>query len=264
MKLGGFIKIMEFNTKTIREIALESPQTTRVFEEYKIDYCCGGRRPFADACLAAGVDPHIVAQKLGRALAAFDENADFPERKSASDLIDYIIDKHHVFTASELARLAGLMEKVCRKHGETHAGLFELQAVFSALAEDLTAHMRKEEVVLFPFIKTLQESLARNLSVAPPHFRTVQNPVRMMLEEHDAAGDLLRRMRELTSDYTLPPEACPTFTALYAGCQDLEKDLHRHIHLENNVLFPQAQAMEAKVFGEARRGADEVCCVNAN
>jgi regulator of cell morphogenesis and NO signaling len=258
--------MFELNSKTIREIALEKPQTTRVFEEFKIDYCCGGRRPFAEACLEAGVDPRLVADKLAAVLT--NEANDYPEKKTPSDLIDYIVDKHHVFTRNELERLTALMEKVCRKHGAHQPELFELQSILAALNDDLTVHMRKEEMVLFPYIKTLENSFARNLSVLPPHFRTVQNPVRMMLEEHDAAGDFLRRMREKSGDYQVPPEACPSFKALYSGLEDLERDLHRHIHLENNVLFPQAIELEVKCFADAEPAAGAAvaaheCCLSA-
>ncbi len=242
----------KFTTKTIREIAVEMPQTTRIFEEFKIDYCCGGRKPFAEACELAGVNPQVVSQKIENALKVFGGNYEtgYAGKQTATDLIDYILEKHHVFTKQEIERLTALMEKVCRKHGAQHAELFDLQATFQALGDDLTVHMRKEETVLFPFIKTLEMSLSQNLSVAPPHFRTVRNPVRMIMLEHDTAGGLLRKMRELSNDFSLPDGACPSFGALYFGFRELEKDLHRHIHLENNVLFPQAVEMEQKVFGQ--------------
>lgn len=242
--------MQKFNTRTIREIALEMPQTTRIFEEFKIDYCCGGRKPFAEACQSAGVDPQVVSEKIEQALSGAEKSFGFnvPEKKSAADLIDHIVEKHHVFTKIELERLHALMEKVCRKHGAEHPELFDLQANFSTLRDDLIPHMRKEEMVLFPFVKQLEASLRLNLSIAAPPFGTVQNPVRMMMLEHDTDGEILRQMREISNDYALPDEACPSFTALYFGLQELEKDLHRHIHLENNVLFPQAVTMEEQVF----------------
>jgi regulator of cell morphogenesis and NO signaling len=252
--------MQNFNAKTIREIALEMPQTTRVFEEFKIDYCCGGRKPFAEACASAGVDPQTVSRKLEKALTDSLQSVGFnyPEKKSAGELIDYIVEKHHVFTKKELVRLNDLMEKVCRKHGSQHAELFDLRATFNALADDLIPHMRKEETVLFPFIKTVESSLAFNLDVQPPHFKTLRNPVRMMMLEHDAAGDFLRKMREITNDYAAPADACPSFNALYFGLAELETDLHRHIHLENNVLFPQSIEMEKQVFSEEADSA--FCC----
>lgn len=240
--------MQNFTTKTIREIAVEMPATTRVFEEYKIDFCCGGGRNFYDACQFAGVAPEIVSQKINQILSNQTESVETAQQKSVSELIDYILEKHHVFTKAEITRLSALMEKVCRKHGARHDELFTLQKSFTALCDELTPHMRKEETVLFPFIKHLEMSEANNLSLPHPPFKTVKNPVRMMMIEHDAAGDILRKMREITKDYVLPENACPSFQALYFGLEELEKDLHRHIHLENNVLFPDAVKLEQKVI----------------
>jgi len=235
-----------FTTKTIREIALEAPQTTRVFEEFKIDYCCGGRKPFADACVDAGLDPQLVAVKIEAAMKDHSARSESrgQDNRSASELIDYIIAKHHIFTVQEIERLTPLMEKVCRRHGDQHPALFKLQTVFLALADSLVPHMRKEETVLFPYIQMLESSLTDDRPAAPPHFGTVANPIRMMMADHEKDGERLRIMREISCDYTLPEGVCPSFTALYAGLHDLEKDLHRHIHLENNVLFPAAVALE--------------------
>lgn len=239
-----------FTTKTIRDIALASPQTTRVFEEFNIDYCCGGRKLLQDVCLDSGLDFRIVAHKLESAMKGYDTrgDSDLPGKKSPSQLIDYIIGKHHIFTVQELERLAPLMEKVCQRHGEQHPELFKLQTVFLALSDSLIPHMRKEENVLFPYIQQLESSSLNGTSAAPPHFGTVENPIRMMMADHEQDGERLRIMREISNDYTLPDGACPSFTALYAGLQDLEMDLHRHIHLENNVLFPAATELERNAF----------------
>ena len=140
------------------------------------------------------------------------------------------------------------MEKVRTRHGEQHPELSELETIFTALAESLMPHMRKEEVVLFPYIHALETALKQGQPLPAAHFGTVRNPIRMMMADHDTDGDRLRRMRELTNGYALPDGACPSYGALYAGLEDLERDLHRHIHLENNVLFPAATELEQKVF----------------
>jgi regulator of cell morphogenesis and NO signaling len=171
-----------------------------------------------------------------------------PEDKSLSDLIGYLLDKHHVFTTQEIARLTPLMAKVEDRHGQLHTELIELKVLFTSLADSLRPHMRKEEVVLFPYILQLESAASAGVSAPPAHFGTVENPVRMLMSEHDTDGDRLRQMRELTNDYTLPKGACPSFTALYAGLEDLERDLHRHIHLENNVLFPAAVELEQRLL----------------
>ena len=176
-----------------------------------------------------------------------------PKKETASELIDHIIGTHHIFTVEEIERLTPLMEKVCQRHGEQHPDLFELQVVFSSLADSLIPHMRKEEAVLFPYIQMLESSLTGETPLSPPHFGTVSNPIQMMIVDHEADGARLRKMRHISSDYTRPEGACPSFTALYAGLQDLEKDLHRHIHLENNVLFPAAVNLERSAIANVQK-----------
>ena len=232
--------MQELSNKTIREIALEAPLTTRVFEEFKIDFCCGGRVPFEEACQKAGVDPAIVQSKLNAVLENKKENLNQEERRTPTELVDFIVNTHHVFTRSEIARLLPLMEKVAGRHGDNHPELFELQTLFHELADDLIPHMRKEEMILFPYIEQVDAASTGRIPVPLAPFGSVQHPVRMMMFEHEKDGDILRKMRATSSDYTTPPDACPSFKGLYAGLEDLERDLHRHIHLENNVLFPSA------------------------
>ena len=231
---------------TVREIALAAPATTRVFEEFKIDYCCGGRRSISDACAAMGIDPAMLERRIGEVIAVQPDTVDQsePENKPVRELVEYIVDKHHTFTKNEINRLTPLMEKVAARHGEFHPELLELQTIFTALAESLIPHMMKEEQVLFPHIKRLSFAADNNLPSPFAPFITVQNPINMMMMEHDTDGERLAEMRRLTRDYDLPEGACPSFTALFAGLQDLERDLHRHIHLENNVLFPAAAGLE--------------------
>src|SRR5688572_4872351 len=166
-------KMQTFTTKTVREIALASPETTRVFEAFKIDYCCGGKKLFADACVEHGLDPGMVAEKIEAVLTSPSETNDQPEFKAPSELIDHIIKKHHLFTVQEVQRLTPLMEKVCMKHGEQHPELFQLQSLFTALSESLIPHMQKEEMVLFPFINALELSRGGTAGQPPAaHFGT--------------------------------------------------------------------------------------------
>ena len=232
-------------TKTIREIALEAPATTRVFEEFKIDYCCGGRRTITDACAAAGIAPEVLKRRLDEVLTTASSDEEFVENKAIPELVDHIETTHHVFTRNEIDRLLPLMAKVATRHGEHHPELKEVEQVFNALSESLIPHMMKEEHVLFPYIRRLDMTAKAGLPAPFAPFGTVQNPIRVMMNEHDIDGDRLAQMRSITRDYQLPADACPSFTALYAGLQDLERDLHRHIHLENNVLFPAAAELEA-------------------
>jgi regulator of cell morphogenesis and NO signaling len=234
-----------FTDRTIREIALEAPLTTRVFEEFKIDFCCGGRVPFNEACRSAGVDPFAVLAKLETVINKGPE-AGAAETKNPSELIAHIVDTHHEFTRREIDRLGPLAAKVENRHGENHPELAKIRELFDELADDMLPHMHKEEAVLFPYIERLYLCAEKHLTPPIPAFGTVRNPVRMMMFEHDRAGELLRSMRELSHDYTAPADACPSYKGLYAGLEDLERDLHRHVHLENNVLFPRAIELEAE------------------
>jgi regulator of cell morphogenesis and NO signaling len=240
---GEFLKMTLNTTKTVRELALEVPGATRVFERLRIDYCCGGGRNVAEACAAAGVRLDELSRMLDEADASHDAARDFNTGPLA-DLIRHILDTHHVYTREESARIQALLEKVCSKHGGNHPVLEEVRALFLKLDADLQPHMFKEEQILFPYILRLEA--ARTAGGAAPFapFGTVGNPVRMMMFEHDAAGDLLRELRVAALDFQPPEDACMSFRALYTALADFEKDLHQHIHLENNVLFPEAIEME--------------------
>ncbi|HMQ04766.1 MAG TPA: iron-sulfur cluster repair di-iron protein [Pyrinomonadaceae bacterium] len=239
-----------YHTRTVREIALELPLTTRVFEEFKIDYCCHGDMPFDEACATAGTNPDLVIEKIETMMsAAGTAPADGFKATSLRDLIHHIIENHHIFTRNEIRQLMPLMSKVARRHGEYHRNLVEMEEVFKSLCSELGLHLKKEEMVLFPYIEILEaaDELGR-MPMAPP-FGTVNNPVAIMISEHEGAGEKLVRLRSLSEDYTLPEGACPSFTALYHRLEALEKDLHQHIHLENNLLFPKAVELEKQALG---------------
>lgn len=235
--------------KTVREIALEMPITTRVFEEFKIDYCCHGNTLFDEACRNVGASPDAVMEKIDGVLEVSDDKEfDWLAGSTLCELIEYILDKHHTYTRQEVEQLTPLMEKVATRHGEHNPYLLELQRVFQKICDDLAPHMMKEEMVLFPYIQELETSLSSQLRASSPPFGTVLNPIRMMRMEHEEVGELLSRMRSISNDYTLPEEACPSFTALYHRFAEFERDIHQHIHLENNILFPRAVELEQKTF----------------
>jgi regulator of cell morphogenesis and NO signaling len=236
-------------TKTVREIALEAPLTTKVFENYKIDYCCGGHRPFLDACRTAGADAENVLRELSVYLESPAETElDWVKTAGLNKLIDYIVDKHHVYTQYEINNLTPLMAKVANRHGENHPELYELERLFGDLCDDLAPHMMKEEKHLFPYIYDMENYKIKQSRFPMAGFGTVKNPVGVMMREHDTVGDILRQMREITDDYKIPEGACPSYTALLTRLDALEKDLHQHIHLENNVLFPKAVELENEIF----------------
>jgi len=231
---------------TVREVAVQIPESTKLFETLKIDYCCGGNRLLTDACESAGVAVDNVISMLAvlsRTKTDDQDTLDF-QKLSLSDLITHILDTHHVFTKSEMNRLTALIEKVTGAHGSNHPELFKLHELFQKLCIELKPHMFKEEQVLFPYIVSLESAIAqkRNLPFAP--FGTVNNPIRMMTTEHDAAGSILHELRAATSDYREPPDGCISYQTLYQELEEFEKDLYQHIHLENNILFPKAVEAE--------------------
>jgi len=164
--------------------------------------------------------------------------------EALADLIAHINNTHHKYTKEEIARLGPLSEKVYSVHGENHPELGQMRAVFQGLAQELTTHMMKEEMVLFPYIVRMEESVIQKEPILPPPFGSVQNPVSMMMHEHDSAGNALRALRKLSSGYNPPQDACVSYQTLYKALADFEADLHQHINLENNILFPLAIAME--------------------
>jgi regulator of cell morphogenesis and NO signaling len=232
-------------TKTVRDYAIQTPQTIPVFERLGIDYCCGGNRPLDEACTAANVNLDQVLKSLEAAIA---EPAQPSARElrsgSLAELISHIVRTHHVFVRTRVPEIESLIEKVNAKHGANHLELGKIHTVFHGLGEELMAHLMKEENVLFPYIERMEESVIQREPVLPPPFGTVANPVRMMEHEHDNAGIALRILRETSHNFTPPPDACTSFRALYTALENFEKDLHQHIHLENNVLFPRAIEME--------------------
>lgn len=229
--------------KTVRELALEIAGATRVFEKMGIDYCCGGNRSLADACAVAGVTFEDVQLELTEARLPSEDQTSF-QTSTLEELIDHIGRKHHSFTRLEIGRLNALLEKVCVAHGENHPELFRINVLFRELGADLETHMTKEERVLFPYVIRMEAATKQHIPLFRPPFGTVANPVRMMMLEHDRAGELLKEIRALSSDFVPPGDGCMSYQTLYTALAALEKDLHQHIHLENNILFPRAVEME--------------------
>jgi regulator of cell morphogenesis and NO signaling len=226
--------------RTVGQIAAGLPASARVFEKHGIDYCCGGRIPVTEACRRLGID-------IDSLLAEIDAVAQLPAEDPTDwtvaplpALIDHILATHHVYMKAQLPRLEAMLEKVLQAHGDRHGDtLRAVEAVFAPMKAELDGHLAKEEMILFPLIRRLADGRKEGF-----HCGSVQNPIRVMLYEHDSAGDGLAELRRLTGGYTPPAGACNTFRALYFELAELERDLHRHIHLENNVLFPRAVELE--------------------
>jgi len=224
---------------TVGNLVTERPSRAAVFEKHGIDYCCGGRKPLAEACRERGLDEAAVIADLE---ASDGEPRDAAEPRyadmSAAELADHIIATHHAYLRSALPRLAELTGKVARAHGAKHPETVELAAAYADFHLVLNQHMAKEEAVLFPMIRGMA------VGAGDLHCGSVANPIRMMMMEHDDAAADLARFRALTGGYTPPEDACNTFRVMLHALEELEADLHRHVHLENNVLFPEVLAAE--------------------
>ena len=255
-------------TETVGGHAAAYPSSKRVFEKLGMDYCCGGKISLQEACAKHGVDVDELIGLLTRAESVGGDSRgaelDFTHMSLAA-LSDHIVREHHVFTRDENARINALLEKVCRVHGGNHEELFEIQKIFGTFRLELENHMLKEEQMLFPYISLMESSLGFGLAVPPAPFGTTRNPVRVMISEHDAAAEQLREMRRLTNNFEAPADACVTYQTLYEALEGLEKDLHQHIHLENNILFPKAIGMEegGQISG-ARALHESVCGIHAD
>jgi regulator of cell morphogenesis and NO signaling len=235
-------KMLISNEKTVGEIAAEVPAAARVFEKFGIDYCCGGKHPVEAACRERGIAPEQLFKALDDATAPKSEIADADWGTAPlRQLIEHILTRHHAYLKSEMPRIAGLFVKVVRAHGEREPVMAEVSEVFTMLKEELDAHMMKEEMILFPLIGKIEAAAG---GPAPAHFCPIDQPIARMEHEHDDAGRALMQMRHLTRDYTIPDEACATYRALFAALEELESDLHQHIHLENNILFPRAAKLQ--------------------
>jgi regulator of cell morphogenesis and NO signaling len=215
---------------TVGQIATEHPQATRVFDRHGIDFCCGGGKPLSEACEQKGLASEAIVAEIQQELEEVDTEMERWDQADLKDLIEHILIHYHRPLDTELPRLEGMARKVLAVHGEKMPEVLpELLSTFLALKAELQEHFPKEEEILFPMILRGEGALA-------------SGPVSVMESEHEAAGAALKRLRELTNGYEVPAEACTTWRALWHGLAELEGSLHRHIHLENNILFPRALA----------------------
>ena len=229
--------------KTIGDFVAENFRTAEVFKKYNIDFCCKGGRTVEEACDKKKVSPEEIYKELEEVANRKSEDIDF--NSWPLDLLaDYVEKTHHRYVEEKSAMLIPYLNKLCKVHGERHPELFEINELFIGSAQDLAAHMKKEELILFPFIKQMVEAKKKGEALPAPRFGTVENPVAMMKHEHEAEGERFVKIAELTNNYEFPDDACGTYQVTYRMLEDFQNDLHKHIHLENNILFPKAIAME--------------------
>jgi regulator of cell morphogenesis and NO signaling len=239
---------MNFNDETkVKEIALSNPGARQVLEDAGLDYCCGGGRSLHEACLHADVPAEEILNRLRENSKHVSPDGANWTLAPLGDLIRHIRERHHRYVREAIARVQPLLDKVVAKYGNNHSELIDIQRLFAAVAREMIMHMQKEEQILFPYIDALEKANSAHGSVEPPFFQTVRNPIHAMMKEHDAAGELVKQIRKASSEYTAPADACTSYKALYQDLREFEGDLHQHVHLENNILFPRAVEMEAAV-----------------
>ncbi len=226
---------------TLAEAVDAFPELAREFERRGLDYCCGGGRTLGEACALIGADPDATAAELAAALIGGSDPAAW-STMSADALVDHLEAVHHRYLRDEMPRVTALVDKIVSVHGSRHPELVDVAACFAHIRADLEPHMLKEERVLFPMIR----ELAGSSGLQSFHCGSLRNPISVMLSEHDAVGDLLAKLRQLTNGYTPPADGCATYAACYTAMADIEADTHLHIHKENNVLFPLVVRLEAE------------------
>lgn len=231
-------------TTSVRDIVAVDFRAAAVFERHGIDYCCGGGRTIAEASAAAAVPAERLLSELGNLAGA---SAGLPPRFAAWNpafLVDYIIANHHAYVRAALPAILAHAEKVADKHGARHPEMIDVARTFADVAAEMAQHMMKEEQILFPYVQALAAQAASGCPVGPSPFGSIANPIRMMETEHESAGNAMRRIRDLTGNYAPPDDACTTYRVTLAELEAFERDLHQHVHLENNILFPRALEME--------------------
>ncbi len=233
-------------TVTLADLAANSLNAVRIMERYSLDYCCGGKEPFEESCMAKGIKPEAILREIEEAQAVSAAGRDW-QTAPLDELVKHIVGIHHEYLKLDLPVLARRMEKVASVHGARDPKVLPRMAeVFAGLRAEMDMHMHKEETILFPFIEQYGRAEVQNRPVPPVPFGTIANPIAMMEREHADAGGALEEIRSLTNDFELPAYACATVRSLYEGLKVLEADLHVHIHLENNILFPRAIALERR------------------
>jgi len=239
------MKIQE--DQIIGELVANDYRTASVFKKYGIDFCCQGSRTIGDACASDQIDDHLVISDLNALLEAPSANTTDYSSWPLDLLADYIEKKHHRYVVEKSLEIKPYLNKICSVHGGRHPELLTIKDHFNATADALAQHMKKEELILFPYVRQMVQAQHDNSKWELAPFGTIENPIAMMMEEHTTEGDRLRQIETLSNHYTPPADACNTYMVTIALLKEFEQDLHLHIHLENNILFPKAIALEKEL-----------------
>jgi len=240
----------ELFSKTLAQIVNENDKAANIFEKYSLDFCCKGNRSLQLACEEKSLPAETIAEELNLVFNNDESSVIDPGKLSLTALADHIVSRHHDHTRQELPQIFYYLQKVSSRHGDRHSELYEIFDKFLQLRDEMEMHMQKEEQVLFPRIKELENAVENNQKCAA----SIQIPIGVMEDEHENAGNLLKEIRNLSNNYNPPPDACTTYRLSFSALQALEEDLHQHMHLENNILFPRAIKL-------LEPGQDCQCCV---
>ncbi|SIS80896.1 regulator of cell morphogenesis and NO signaling [Zobellia uliginosa] len=234
-------------TKTIGEIVAKDYRTAQVFKNHSIDFCCKGNRSLEEVAKKHNLNIDLLSAELNEVQQASKGDRLDYQSWPLDLLIDYIEKKHHRYVEKQSTVLKQYLDKLCRVHGQKHPELHKIKDLFTTSSGELAMHMKKEELVLFPFICKMAEAKQSGTALGTPHFGTVSNPIQAMMHDHDHEGERFRTIAALSNDYTPPEDACTTYKVAYALLREFEDDLHQHIHLENNILFPKASELESQL-----------------
>lgn len=234
-----------FQNTLIKDIVRTNFKTASVFEKYGIDFCCKGNRPLEAACQEKGIDAGTLVAELNRISGGANHDSNRYDQWDLDYLAQYIINNHHNYVLNSVPVIAQHLQKVVNAHGQRHQFIYDVAELFTALANELMSHMQKEERILFPIITELAQAKKNGSSFSGP--MSISGPVSVMESEHDNAGNILGQIRTLTSNFTLPAGACNTFAVTYGELEEFELDLHKHVFLENSILFPKALELEEEL-----------------
>lgn len=233
--------------KSVGEIVAQDYRAAAVFENHKIDFCCNGGRSLADVAAEKGLALESLVEEVKKARAQGNGGATDYESWPLDLLADYIVKTHHRYSDQQITKIKPYLDKIAQVHGDHHPELFKIKEIFNQIAGEISAHTKKEEIIVFPFIKKLINAKEKNLPYENPQARTVEDPVNMLRHEHDNQGDAFKQMAALSNDFTTPEDGCNTYRVTFGLLKEFEQDLHKHIHLENNILFPRAIALEKEL-----------------
>jgi len=225
----------------------ENMQAADILENHHIDFCCGGDKTLEEACREQNIPPQPIEQQLHEALQAKDSETEFIRNLDPAELSDYITKRHHAFVRAQIPSLNKYLDKICEVHGRNHPELYKVKEEFEKASKALTSHMADEENILFPYIREMTEARSEGRPPNRKGFETVEGPIQKMLEEHENEGARFDRLDEMTHGFQVPQDGCNTFRLTYQQLDAFKKDLHKHIHLENNILFPEAKRLEREL-----------------